>query len=276
MRALVRGRQESANSISKVAFMAAALVIVAALPVPVRADQPHATLNDVGSMPVNTMCPVMPDEPVDERFTIEYEGRLVGLCCKKCLAKFEATPTAFAANLPKPPLVTSDPETDPRASLKSDGHDHDHQHGSGAPKFIQWLGNFHPAASHIPIGLLLAAALSEIVLIFSKRSEFRHTAGFCIWIGTVGAVMAALLGWCNGGFSLVDLDWVQTTHRWLGTGTAAMSMMTLWLFIRSSGPRANTKTMLSYRLSLFLTTMLVATTGYFGGALVFGLDHYAW
>ena len=68
---------------------------------------------------------------------------------------------------------------------------------------------------------------------------------------------------------------MQTTHRWLGTSTALLTLITLGLLINSSRV-ALPSTLLRYRIALFAATWLVGVTGFFSGALVYGINHYAW
>ena len=104
---------------------------------------------------------------------------------------------------------------------------------------------------------------------------FRDSARFLVWIGALGAAGAALLGWCAGGFHLVDSDWVETTHRWLGTSTALWAWIVVGLNAASHRPpRADWR--MAYLALLFLGTALVGATGFFGASLVYGLDHLAW
>ena len=50
--------------------------------------------------PINTTCPVTGD-PVNPKFTVKFEGRVVGFCCPNCPKTFEADPKLYAAKLPK-------------------------------------------------------------------------------------------------------------------------------------------------------------------------------
>lgn len=246
--------------------------------------------------PVNAMCPVTRDEPVDPRFTVEYQGHTIGFCCRKCLTKFQTDPTAYLANLPasfsqnesrdqhaheaheEGHEETADDSAEPSDSdqhVDDDEHAHTHE-TAGRSKLAVWIGKFHPPATHLPIGLLIGAAIAELGVITTHRTWFRHAAGFCLVLGTIGAVLAATLGWFNGGFTLWDGDWVQATHRWLGTATAGLSLVALVLFARTTRPRAPNGAVPAYRAGLFLTTLLVGVTGLFGGALVYGINHYAW
>ncbi len=115
--------------------------------------------------------------------------------------------------------------------------------------------------------------MAEILLAVTGRSLFRDAVRFCVWGGALGAVGAGLLGWLFGGFRIVDEEWLMTSHRWLGTGTAAWAILTLALcerVTRSTAPRSG------FRAALFVGAALVAATGFLGGSLVYGIDHYAW
>lgn len=35
--------------------------------------------------PVNTHCPIQPDDEVDPSVTINYKGKVVGFCCSECI-----------------------------------------------------------------------------------------------------------------------------------------------------------------------------------------------
>ena len=44
----------------------------------------------------NTHCPVMPDEPVNDRSRpVTYKGQLVRVCCKTCQKKFANNPDEY-------------------------------------------------------------------------------------------------------------------------------------------------------------------------------------
>ncbi len=58
-----------------------------------------ATATSSALVPVNTTCPVA-DKPVDPNFAIVYKGRVIGFCCKHCLAKFLDDPAPYVAKLP--------------------------------------------------------------------------------------------------------------------------------------------------------------------------------
>jgi len=161
----------------------------------------------------------------------------------------------------------------------SEPHDHATGHGQGESvlgKLIAYLGKFHPPTTHLPIGMLIGGAIAEGLFILTKRDLFRNAGTFCVVLAGFGALAAVTLGWFNGGFTLVDDEWVQTVHRWLGTSTTVVTLLALGLLIRTSKAGAAASTRLHYRAALFAAAGLVGATGFFGGALIYGINHYAW
>jgi mono/diheme cytochrome c family protein/uncharacterized membrane protein len=143
-------------------------------------------------------------------------------------------------------------------------------------KLVGWLGKFHRPAVHFPIALLVTAALAEILRMLTGRSSFNSATRFCIWIGALNAVIAATLGWFLAGFQLIDRSWVLTTHRWTGVLTVACALVVLALSELASRYPSAAGVRKWFRLWLFGTAAVVLAVGFFGGAVAFGLDHYAW
>ena len=167
----------------------------------------------------------------------------------------------------------------------SHGEEAEHDHAAhdrsgsqtGLAKIIGWLGNFHPPSVNFPIALLLSGAMAELLLMFTGRSFFDAAARFCIWLGTLSTVPAVILGWFFAGFRLSDPDWIMTVHRWLGTATGVWAIMLLLLCIAAHRTNGQGRRWLPwYRLALFVGALAVAANGFFGGAMIYGLDHYAW
>jgi mono/diheme cytochrome c family protein/uncharacterized membrane protein len=143
-------------------------------------------------------------------------------------------------------------------------------------KLIRCLGTSHPAAVHFPIALLTAAAVAECLRLATGRPAFDAAARYCVWFGALSAVPAGVLGWFVGGFHLTDPDWVLTTHRWLGTSTTVWAVLVLVLSEAGRRRRSSNQATRWGRAVLLAAAILVLATGFFGGALVFGIDHYAW
>ena len=118
-------------------------------------------------------------------------------------------------------------------------------------KLIRWLGKFHPPAVHFPIALLTAAAVAELLRMATGKPAFDAITRYCIWFGTLTAVIAGALGWCAGGFRLTDPSWVLMTHRWLGTSTVACAGLVLLLSEASRCPDRR-RTRMSFRVALLV------------------------
>lgn len=263
-----------------------------------RGDEPdHPQHEAQEATQTNAMCPVMTDEPIDPEIYIDYNGRRVYFCCTRCRRSFERDPEPYLINLASFSQSQSDDShiDETSESGSDDGHDHDapsgehangddqahtHEHDqpstAAMPKFLEWLGRFHPATVHFPIGLLVAAALAELLGLITRRSSYSSTARFCLWLGALGAILAGGLGWLFGGFHLVDDDWILTTHRWVGTSTAVLAIVAL---IASEAHHRNVASRSAarwYFLTLFIAAGLVTASGFFGGAMLYGIDHYMW
>jgi mono/diheme cytochrome c family protein/uncharacterized membrane protein len=142
-------------------------------------------------------------------------------------------------------------------------------------QLIGWLGRFHSPVVHFPIALLTAAALAEMLRMVTGLPSLEVVSRYCLWFGALAAILAGVLGWCWAGFRLVDDYWVLATHRWLGTSTVLCTALVLLLCELSRRP-ALYRLRSCYRFCLLFVAGLALATGFFGGAAVFGLDHYAW
>jgi uncharacterized membrane protein/YHS domain-containing protein len=220
---------------------------------------------------INRYCPVLTEEEAKPEFTTTYRGYTVAFCCEKCLAKFQANPERYAARLAQ--LIPVHEQHEMEEHEHAHGHTEEELHGLA--RFSAWLGKFHPPMVNFPIAMILGAALAEWLAMATRRPLFRDAARYCLWIGVLSALAAGILGWCFGGIHLSDDSWNMTTHRWLGTTTALWSLVVLVLAQRSWRTPTPQRTR-AYRLALLVGALLVAVTGFFGGSLIYGLDHYAW
>ena len=144
---------------------------------------------------------------------------------------------------------------------------------NNVPKPLAWIGKFHPPVTHFPIALLAAAALAELLLMRTGEASYRSVIRYCVRIGAGAALLAAALGWFFAGVRIIDEEWVMTAHRWAGTSVALLAAGLLYLVERTESSGSERKRL---RIALFSAAGLVGATGFLGGALIYGLDHYAW
>ncbi|MBA3577121.1 MAG: hypothetical protein H0W39_05865 [Sphingomonas sp.] len=135
---------------------------------------------------------------------------------------------------------------------------------------LLWLGAFHPMIIHFPIAFFPAALFTAVV--GRRRPAFSTPVQFLVVAGGIVAPIAALLGWFNAGFELVDHDRLLLVHRWLGTamGVGGLSLA-VWAWRRPWEDRGA-----GMILSLTAMTIAIAVQGWFGGALVYGMEHMNW
>ncbi|MFH1834492.1 MAG: YHS domain-containing protein, partial [bacterium] len=164
------------------------------------------------------------------------------------------------------------------AKTEAEHEKHEHEHaagGSGLGRLMAWLGRFHPPMVNFPIAMLVGAAVAELLRMATKRQFFAGAGRFCLWFAGLTAAAAGVLGWFFAGFHLTDGRWIMTTHRWLGTATVVWAVLTLIVGERSYRAADSSK-ILVYRVLLFVGAIAVLTTGFFGGAMIYGINHYAW
>jgi plastocyanin len=182
------------------------------------------------------------------------------------------------------PAAPSDAQTEaqsqPRPEVKERRREQDTEQPGGWPsgltgEIMRWLGKFHPPAANFPIALLVAAAVSEVLLVATGRPAFDAASRFCLWFGALAAVLTGTLGWFLGGFRTEDSSWVMMTHRWLGTSTDVLAVVTLLLgeAIRRPGWQ---KARRWFGVLLIVVALMVLAAGFFGGAMVYGIRHYEW
>ena len=132
------------------------------------------------------------------------------------------------------------------------------------------IGRLHPLLVHFPIGLVVMAAVAEVVAMTTGLRDWRAAAVANVRAGAVFAIAAAIAGWrlasAPGIEATTSLEW----HRWLGT-IAAVAVVAAAL--TSAGARGRSPFALwVYRITLLWAAALVAVTGHLGGLLVWGAD----
>lgn len=141
---------------------------------------------------------------------------------------------------------------------------------SFAARLLDWLGRFHPMLVHFPIAFIPAALFTAIV--GRRRPGFAKPVQFLVVTAGVTAPFALLSGWLSGGFELGLDDWVMQSHRWLGTGIG-LGAFALGVFALKRPDQDRGSGMI---VGLSILTAAILVQGWFGGALVHGIDHLNW
>jgi uncharacterized membrane protein len=142
---------------------------------------------------------------------------------------------------------------------------------------VRWIGRFHPVSTHFPVALMYVAVLAEAFAWWTRRESWLQTVRFLVVLGAMGALVTASLGWINASFtsyvgsSVGILKW----HRWLGTFTAAWTVVCAVLVVISDC-REGSPERRRFRGALLVGAVLVGISGFLGSALIYGLNHYSW
>jgi uncharacterized membrane protein len=132
------------------------------------------------------------------------------------------------------------------------------------------IGRLHPLLVHFPIGLVLIAAVAEMVAMMSGRWDWRAVAVANVRAGAVLAIAAAVAGWRLASSAGIEATPSLEWHRWLGT---IASVAVFGAALATAGARGRSGFALwVYRIALFWAAALVAVTGHLGGVLVWGAD----
>ncbi|MCE6990686.1 c-type cytochrome domain-containing protein [Dyadobacter sp. CY323] len=137
-----------------------------------------------------------------------------------------------------------------------------------ASSWTIFIGRFHPALVHFPIGFLLLAALLEIGRRTGKVPVQESTIRFILFVSAVGATIACICGYLlslGGGYDIELLD----NHMWQGIGVAVFA----WIAWLIKSERLGAKIPFSsviYLPAFLLATVLTLTAGHDGGSLTHG------
>jgi uncharacterized membrane protein len=133
--------------------------------------------------------------------------------------------------------------------------------------WITFIGRFHPVWVHLPIGFLVLAIVLKAYAVLRKKPSFEESVNFSLALGTLSALIAALLGLLlsqSGGYEGSLLD----THMIAGWSTAVLAGACYWINRNPSR--------FSFRLNYSLLTVLLialSVTGHYGGSLTHGEDY---
>ena len=183
-----------------------------------------------------------------------------------------------------PKAETNKVGDDDDSSEKSDDEKEEEAPAKLDPKtqtLLNAAGSLHPAAIHLPIGLLLA---SGFFALFSLRGSFvmSDCAYYCLWLGVLGAIVASATGWFwspmeNKGTveafgDIFDSKQPVYWHR-IGALGITIAGFVLALFAasaRNSDPDEGNM----WKFGAILLAVAVAWVGHTGGELHYGESHY--
>ena len=137
-------------------------------------------------------------------------------------------------------------------------------------------GSLHPAAVHLPIGLLLASGLFAFL---SLRGNYvmGDCAYYCLWLGAFGAVAACFSGWWyspmeHRGTVASLQDFLDTSQEvfWHRTGGIIITTFAiiLALFARAARKR-DAEDGVSWKFGMILLAVCTGLVGHNGGEMAY-------
>ncbi|HEV2296407.1 MAG TPA: DUF1553 domain-containing protein [Tepidisphaeraceae bacterium] len=138
--------------------------------------------------------------------------------------------------------------------------------------WLQTLGRLHVVFVHFAIALLFVAGLIELWRTVRHKQGPSPAAAVCLGFGALWATLAAASEWLHQDFSSMR-GGVLAWHTWLGVATAGTALLSL-IMLGLVRWRANGRVAL-YRVGTVACAILIALTGYFGGALTNGEGYVA-
>nr|MCU0354948.1 ribonuclease inhibitor [Cytophagales bacterium] len=136
-----------------------------------------------------------------------------------------------------------------------------------APEWVLFFGRFHPLVVHLPIGILVIAALIEFAARSPKLAALREANRFVLFWGAVTATLACVIGYMlaqSGGYDEDALG----KHQWLGYGVAAAAWVAYLLKNVPGGLLHK-----AYRPVFGVAVLLLFGAGHYGGNLTHGSDY---
>src|SRR6187401_1411300 len=128
--------------------------------------------------------------------------------------------------------------------------------------FSELIGHFHPLLVHLPIGILLLAALFQLLALRPKYASMHAAMSIALFWGMISAILSCISGYLlslSGDYEdeLVDM------HTWFAIATASVSLIA-YLFNRWENEFA--------KWVILLMVPLIIITGHLGGSLTHGSD----
>ncbi|WP_395626970.1 c-type cytochrome domain-containing protein [Daejeonella sp.] len=126
----------------------------------------------------------------------------------------------------------------------------------------EFIGRFHPVLVHLPIGVLLIAALFQWLSRKEKYKSLSTAVSIALFWGMVSAIFACISGYLLSNSGDYDGDLISN-HQWFGIAVAGVSILAYGLNKRNkdniwvSG----------------LMVLLIIITGHLGGSITHGSDY---
>ncbi|MEJ8843369.1 c-type cytochrome domain-containing protein [Lacibacter sp. H375] len=127
----------------------------------------------------------------------------------------------------------------------------------------EFLGRFHPVLVHLPIGILLIAAVFYVLSMREQYKALQQATTVALLLGMLSAVGSCISGYLLSISGDYEAD-IVSTHKWMGFAVAAVAIVSYFLHTRKNN---------AVKWMIGLMTLLIFITGHSGGSLTHGSDY---
>jgi uncharacterized membrane protein len=140
---------------------------------------------------------------------------------------------------------------------------------------LDTFGKAHPAVSHFPIALLIAALLAELIAWWRASVRFHSASRYCLFLGTAGSIFATLSGFPFETIMFLSSRPPLLLHHRLWAYSVVLTAIITCILILIIGKRITRRGLrVIYILLLIILTTLIIITGHTGGKMVYGEDFF--
>jgi uncharacterized membrane protein len=127
----------------------------------------------------------------------------------------------------------------------------------------EFIGHFHPVIVHLPIGILLLAAILYWLSLKKRYSAIRPAVRISLLLGMLSAFAATISGYLLSTIDDYDQGMISR-HQWFGIVTTIISAIAYYL---------ENKNQKQFQWIILLLVIMITLTGHFGGSLTHGEDY---
>ena len=94
--------------------------------------------------------------------------------------------------------------------------------------WVMFFGHFHPVVVHLPIGMLMIAAILELIARKKELNSLQPAIAPILLVGTLTAIISCLFGYLlssSGEYNEDTLFW----HQWMGIAVAFISFLSWYM-----------------------------------------------
>lgn len=135
--------------------------------------------------------------------------------------------------------------------------------------WAMFFGHFHPVVVHLPIGMLMIAAILEIISRKKGLTALQPAIAPILFLGMITAIISCIFGYLlasSGEYSEETLF----LHQWMGIGVALTALAAWYMKVNWQQDPTMKK---AYMPAVYLIVILLTGTGHLGGNMTHGEDY---